>query len=99
MISAGIDLYWAVIDSAHAALMHYGEVPPSPEHVAEIMRKTLIKDKKISAGSVKTMEELYTLFKELTTRRKRSFSGQEYERYRKKAEKFVTEMDKFIRKQ
>ncbi len=98
MLSAGMDLYWAVIDSAHAALMHYGEVPPSPEHVAGIMRKTLIKDKKISATSVKTMEDLYKLFKDITSRKKRRLSGQEYERYRKKAEKFVKEMDLFIRK-
>ncbi len=98
ILTAGIDLYWAVINAAHAALMHYGEVPPSPEHVAEIMRKTLIKDKKISAGSVKTMDEMYKLYKGLTNRTKKDFTGKEYDMYRKKVGKFVKEMDKFIRK-
>ena len=76
MLQAGMDLYWAVINSAHAALMHYGEVPPSPEHVPKIMQKTLVKDKLISASSVKIMDDMY----------------------RKKADVFVNEMDKFIRK-
>ena len=98
IMKAGIDLYWAVINSAHAALMHYGEVPPSPEHVAEIMRKTLIKDKKISATSAKTMEDMYKLYKDLTNRNKKTFTGKEYDTWKKRVDKFVTEMDKFIRK-
>jgi predicted nucleotidyltransferase/uncharacterized protein (UPF0332 family) len=97
--SAGIDLYWSVINSAHAALMHHGEVPPSPEHVVEIMRRTLVKEKKVSAESIKTMEEMYALFKGITTRSKKDFTGKEYDIYRKKAEKFVKEMDKYIRKE
>lgn len=98
LLSSGVDLYWSVINSAHAALMHYGEVPPSPEHVVEIMKKTLVKDKKVSKESVKTMDEMYKLFKAITTRTKKSFSGKEYDAYRIKAEKFVKEMDKYIRK-
>ena len=98
LLSATTDLYWAVIDAAHAALMHYGEIPPSPEHVAEIMKKTLIKEKLVSATSVKTMEELYTMFKAVSKRDKKRVTGQEYEKYKKKAEKFVQEMDRFIRK-
>tara|TARA_Y100000310_G_scaffold345334_1_gene463877 strand:+ start:124 stop:939 length:816 start_codon:yes stop_codon:yes gene_type:complete len=95
--TAAIDLYWAVINSAHAALMHYGEIPPSPEHVAEIMKKTLIKDKKISAASAKTMDEIYHLFKDVTSKKRSTFTGRDYDMYRKKAEKFVNEMNKFIR--
>ena len=32
---ATIDLYWAVIDATHAALMKLGEIPPSPEHIPD----------------------------------------------------------------
>lgn len=99
LLAASVDLYLAVINSAHAALMHHGEVPPSPEHVAEIMEKTLIKEKKISRESMKTMQEMYTLFKGITTRSKKTVSGKEYDVHRIKAEKFVKEMDRFIRKE
>ncbi|MDP3918448.1 MAG: hypothetical protein Q8Q35_00900 [Nanoarchaeota archaeon] len=98
LLNAGVDLYWAVINSAHAALMHYGEVPPSPEYVPELMKKTLIKDKKISATSVKTMEEIFLLFKSITKRTRKELSGKDYDKYKIKAEKFVQEMNDYIRK-
>jgi predicted nucleotidyltransferase len=97
MLNATVELYWAVINASHAALMHYGEVPPSPDHVAEIMKKTLIKDKKITAESVKTMEDMYKVFKGITGRKTRAITGQEYDTYRIRVDKFVKEMDKFIR--
>ncbi len=98
LMSAGIDLYWCVINSAHAALMHYGEVPPSPEHVVDVMKRTLVKEKKVSSESVKTMDEIYKLFKDITIGGKRELAGKEYDSYRVKAEKFMKEMDKYIRK-
>ena len=99
MLAATIDLYWSVINSAHAALMHYGEVPPSPEHVAEIMQKTLAKEKKVSQESLKTMKDMYILYKALTSRTKKGITGKEYDVYRVRAEKFVKEMDRYIRKE
>ncbi len=99
LFAASVDLYWSVINSAHAALMHHGEVPPSPEHVSDIMQQTLVKEKMISQESAKTMQEMYALFKGITTRSKKTVTGKEYDVYRVKAEKFVKEMDKFIRKE
>src|SRR3989338_14075 len=32
IMQATIDLYWAVIDAAHAALMSQNVIPPTPEH-------------------------------------------------------------------
>ena len=45
MISAVMDLYWAVIDASHAALMRMNEIPPSPNHVADLINDKLIKPK------------------------------------------------------
>ena len=36
-------LYWAMVDSAHAALMAAGHSPPSPEHVYDMLKKVLPK--------------------------------------------------------
>src|SRR3989344_2926572 len=90
---------FSFLSQEFSALMHYGEVPPSPEHVVEIMQKTLVKEKKISQASLKTMIEMYALFKAVTTRNKKTVSGKEYDAYKIKAGKFVKEMDKFIRKE
>jgi len=99
MLAATVDLYWSVINSAHAALMHHGEVPPSPDHVAAMLQQTLIKEKKISKESLKTMQEMYALFKGITSRSKKTVTGKEYDAYRVKADRFVKEMDTYIRKE
>ena len=42
IMQATVDLYWAIIDSAHAVLMKMGEVPPSPNHVADLLHEKLV---------------------------------------------------------
>ncbi|MEA3378436.1 MAG: nucleotidyltransferase domain-containing protein [Nanoarchaeota archaeon] len=98
LLSAMVDLYWGVIDAAHAALMKHGEIPPSPDHVADLMEKTLIKDKIISKKSTNTMREFYKIFKEIVHRDIKEIKGQEYDKYKKKAEEFVKEIKKYIDK-
>src|SRR3989344_9618845 len=45
LLQAVLDLYWAVIDAAHAVLMEYGEIPPSPGQVSSILNEKLVKRK------------------------------------------------------
>lgn len=98
MLQATVDLYWGVIDAAHSALMKYGEVPPSPNHVAEIMEKTVIKHKKISKTSATTMREMYKVFKGITDRSIKEVSGKQYDMYKKKCEAFIKDVKKYIDK-
>src|SRR3989344_4348690 len=96
VMQAVLDLYWAVIDSAHAALMKIGEVPPSPEQMADIFHEKLVKtghpEQKYSA----IMQKFYTLQKQILYRQVRVISGKEYDSLLKDAETFVARMDKFI---
>jgi len=48
LLQATLDLYWAVIDAAHAALMHIGATPPSPEHAADLLEEKLVKEHKLA---------------------------------------------------
>ncbi|HII15547.1 MAG TPA: hypothetical protein HA362_04510 [Nanoarchaeota archaeon] len=98
ILAATVDLYWAVIDAGHAALMKYGEVPPSPEHVGSLMEKTLVAKKHVSRKAAKTMDMFYKLFKGIADRNIKEVTGVEYSRYRKQAEEFVEEIKKYIEK-
>lgn len=98
LLSATVDLYWGVIDSAHAGLMKYGKIPPSPEHVAKMMEETLIKEKIISEKSAKTMRLFYKLFKDIVNRKIPEISGKKYDQYNKKAKEFINEIKKYIEK-
>lgn len=92
LLTAAVDLYWAGIDACHAALMAQGDIPPTPSHVASMLKTHL----KASRQDVKTMEVLYDLFKKITNRDIKEISGLDYDRYRKMTEKLVNDMKSFI---
>lgn len=96
ILQATIDLYWAVIDAAHAALMKLGEIPPTPEHVADIMEHKMVRKKLLEHKYVSIMRNFYKLMKMITHREIKEITGQEYDRNFKIAEDFVKRMRKFI---
>ena len=98
LLIAAVDLYWSAIDSAHAALMKLGEIPPSPDHVADLLDSKLVGGKHINSKYASTMRLLYGLFKKITHREIREVSGKDYDNYRKLTEEFVNEMKKYIEK-
>ena len=98
LMQATLDLYWAVIDSAHAALMRKNEVPPTPEHVADILERVYVKHHLLESKYVATMRKFYTLSKKITHREIKTISGPEYEKYYVEAEAFVRRMKSLVEK-
>ena len=96
LLQATIDLYWAVIDAAHAALMRHGEIPPSPDHVADLLHDKLVKNKLLEERYVHIMRNFFHLAKMITHRELREVKGEEFDRYYKEAEEFVDRMKKYI---
>lgn len=96
ILQSVIDLYWAVIDAAHAALMKMGETPPSPSHVADILEKSLVKKGLLEKKYVTTMREFYRLSKAISHRQISEIKGADYDKYHQRASKFVERMKKFI---
>jgi len=98
LLTAGVDLYWAAIDAAHAALMKMGEIPPSPDHVADLLERKLVAKRQVSKKYSNIMRKLYILFKKITHREIKELSGEQYEKYKKMTEIFVKGMQKYIEK-
>lgn len=96
LLEAALDLYWAAIDAAHAALMKQGEIPPSPEHVADLMEVALVKKNLVSKKYVLIMRNLYALSKKIVHRELRDISGQEFERLYVQAADFVDKMKDIV---
>lgn len=96
LLTATVDLYWAVIDSAHAVLMLEGEIPPSPDHVADFIELKLVSKGKLSKKHAETVRKMYRLFKQIIHREIKEISGYDYDKYKKDAEEFVNEMKKYI---
>jgi uncharacterized protein (UPF0332 family)/predicted nucleotidyltransferase len=95
---AVIDLYWAMIDSAHAALMSIGEIPPSPSHVADMLKEKLVDSGYITEEYAEIARKLYVVSKKIAHKEVKNITGQQYEQYKELAEKFTNKMKKIIEK-
>jgi predicted nucleotidyltransferase len=86
--------YWACVDSAHAALISANILPPSPEHVAEIMEENFVKKKLTNQKFVDFYTEVHSLMKEITHGKVTSISGKKLDEIRDNTDAFVGEMSK-----
>jgi uncharacterized protein (UPF0332 family)/predicted nucleotidyltransferase len=96
VMQGALDLYWAVIDAAHAALMHHGEVPPSPSHAADLLDRVLVKEGKLEKKYVGIMKEFYQLSRDITHHDIGEFSGADFDAYQHKAHDFVKRIKKLL---
>jgi uncharacterized protein (UPF0332 family)/predicted nucleotidyltransferase len=96
LLQATLDLYWAVIDAAHAALMKLGEIPPSPEHIADMIQIHMVNKGIIDKKYAGTMKKFYKLSRMINHREIKEIAGKEYDAYYKEAQDFVYRMRKFI---
>ena len=96
LLKATLDLYWAVIDAAHACLMTYGFVPPSPAHVSDMLDKEFYQKHLTSKKYVTIMLNMYELMKMISYREIKEVTGKQYDHYRKEADDFIAEMKRLI---
>ncbi|HII29589.1 hypothetical protein COV22_02185 [Candidatus Woesearchaeota archaeon CG10_big_fil_rev_8_21_14_0_10_47_5] len=97
ILQATLDLYWAAIDAAHAALMKVGEIPPSPEHVADLLEEKLVRTRKLERKYAEMMRNFYQLSKRIIYREIKEVTAAEYDHYYRDAEAFVNRMERFIK--
>jgi len=96
LLSATLDLYWAAIDSAHAALMHLGEIPASPENVPDLMERAMVSKRLLDRKYVEIMRKFYNISKSIARREIKEISGAEFDRYLKEASDFVAQMKRIL---
>lgn len=88
--------YWAMVDSAQAALMTVGKIPPSPEHIPAFLKETFVDSGKMKMGYVKSFKELYALHKSIAHGEISDIRGDEIDEWQELAEKFAGEVGKII---
>ncbi len=96
IMQATIDLYWAVIDASHAAIMKIGEIPPSPEHVADMLDRHLVNRGMLEKKDVDVMRKFYDLSRKINHREIKEITGREYDAYLKEAQAYVKKVRKVI---
>jgi len=91
------DIYWAMVDSAHAALMAAGKTPPSPENIDVMLKETFVKERKLKNKYVEWYRELYALTHHISHGTVEDMKGKEIQVYRDRADKFIGEMARLVK--
>lgn len=85
-------LYWAMVDSAHAALIAANVLPPSPEHIAAELKDNFVSKGKLKMKYVSWYRDLLFLHKDISHRKIKDLKGIEIDDWQKKTEEFVDAM-------
>jgi uncharacterized protein (UPF0332 family) len=91
-------LYWAMVDSAHAALIAAKQVPPSPEHIAEMLKEQFVDNKLLAQKYVEWYKEMYTLAHKILHGSITDIQGREIDIWTARTDEFTGEMAKLIKK-
>jgi len=94
---AVIDLYWAVMDAAHAAVMVAGLTPPSPKHLAEAVRKELVARNLVHRRCADIVDRFYDAAKRIMHKEVFEISGREFDSYLADADFFLKEIGDFVK--
>lgn len=96
ILQGTLDLYWACIDAAHAALMKAGHLPPRPSEVAETLKQELVPKGYIGKKAPKTMDMFYKLSKKILHKQVKHISGKQFDEYNAEAKEFVKDLKHFV---
>lgn len=89
------DFYWAVMDAAHAAIMHAGRETTHPRKVSSLFRE-VASNIGLKPGLASTIDEFLRLSKQINKGKKLRFTGRQVDDYKKKADAFVKSVKKVI---
>jgi predicted nucleotidyltransferase len=96
-LSAIEGLYWAMVDSAHAALISINISPPSPEHIPFHLKNNLVDAGVLKAKYVDWYRDLLILHKKISHGEIRDLKGVEIDAYQQRAEEFLEVMARIVK--
>jgi len=89
-------IYWAMVDSAHAALITAKQVPPSPEYITDLLESVFVKNRMLDRKYLEWYKQVYELTHGILHGDVKTIKAQEVEFWYDKADKFVEGMTTLI---
>jgi len=90
-------LYWAMVDSAHAALISAQVTPPSPEHIPVDLKETFVNTGKLKMKYVVWYRDLLLLHKKISHGEIKNLKGVEIDDWQEKTEEFLDVMAQLVK--
>jgi hypothetical protein len=92
MLNAVEALYWAFVDSSHAALIAAKQSPPSPEHIPDLMNEVLVKRKLLNPKYVDWYKNMYNTMHGILRQKIIDVKGSDIDILRARADEYIKEM-------
>jgi predicted nucleotidyltransferase len=89
-------LYWAMVDSAHAALISAGAPPASPEHVPNDLKEIFVDKKRLNMKYVLWYRDLLILHKRISHGEITDLKGVEIDDWQEKTQEFIRIMAELV---
>ena len=90
-------LYWAMVDSSHAALMAAKQIPPSPEHIPIMLKEIFVDTNNLKMNYVIMYRDLHVLHRKIVRGEINNLQGKEIDEWQTKTESFVQEMIRLVK--
>ncbi|MEA3329176.1 MAG: nucleotidyltransferase domain-containing protein [Nanoarchaeota archaeon] len=91
-------LYWAMVDSAQAALMSARVTPPSPDHISILLKETFVDSKMLNLKYVVMFRDLYELYKSIVHQKTVDLKGGEIQKWQEATDDFIGVMAGLVKK-
>jgi len=89
-------LYWAMVDSSHAALIAEDMLPPSPEHIPAKLRETFANKGKLKSKYIDWYKDLLLLHKKIAHGEISDLKGVEIDLWQSRTEEFMRVMARLV---
>ena len=89
-------LYWCMVDSAQAALIMAGQIPPSPEHMPVLLKENFVDKKLLKMELVEWYSNLFELHKNIIHGRIKNVKGADIDIWQERAEQFMKKMTDLV---
>lgn len=90
-------LFWAMVDSAHAALIAAKIIPPSPEHIPASLKETFVEKGKLKLKYVTDYRDLLILHKRISHGEITDLKGVEIDDWQEKTQDFMRTMAQLVK--
>jgi len=91
-------LYWAMVDSSHAALISEGVSPASPEHIPLDLKELFVNTKRLNMKYVVWYRDLLVLHKKISHGEITDLKGVEIDDWQEKTQEFIRIMAELVNK-
>ncbi len=90
-------LYWAMVDSSHAALIASHHFPPSPEQLAGELKEAFVNTDKLKIKYVEWFRDLQIIHKQINHKKISDLKGVEIDMWQERTEEFMRVMIQLVK--